>query len=96
MGQLVGKFAVPPGTAGVTNLLGELFEPGPEDGIGHGNLYAVDFANGSAPNALDFPASLVFKGRDLFITNLSLSNGGVNSKLSVLIAPNPGLPLAPD
>src|SRR5712692_4691222 len=49
----------------------------------------------SGANALDFPASLVFKGRQLFITNLSLSDGGVNSKLSVLSVPHPGLPLRP-
>jgi hypothetical protein len=30
-------------------------------------------------NALAFPASLVFKGRDLYVTNLSLFDGGVNS-----------------
>ena len=46
-------------------------------------------------NALDFPASLVFKGRDLFVTNLSLNDGGVNSKLSLLNVPSPGLPLRP-
>ena len=50
---------------------------------------------GSAGNALDFPASLVFDGRSLFVTNLSLTTGGVNSKLSVLGVPHPGLPLRP-
>ncbi|GAC1505652.1 MAG: hypothetical protein NVS1B3_04200 [Candidatus Dormibacteraceae bacterium] len=50
---------------------------------------------GLGANALDFPASLVFKGRDLYITNLSLFDGGVNSKLSVMVAPHPGLPLRP-
>ena len=50
---------------------------------------------GLGANALDFPASLVFKGRDLYITNLSLFDGGVHSKLSVMVAPNPGLPLRP-
>jgi sugar lactone lactonase YvrE len=50
---------------------------------------------GTGANALDFPASLVFKGRSLFITNLSLATGGVNSKLSVLGVPHPGLPLFP-
>ena len=48
---------------------------------------------GSGAAALDFPASLVFQGRRLFITDLSLADGGVNSKLSVLEAPLPGLPL---
>jgi len=50
---------------------------------------------GLGANALDFPASLVFKGRDLYVTNLSLFDGGVNSKLSVIVVPNPGLPLRP-
>jgi sugar lactone lactonase YvrE len=50
---------------------------------------------GLGANALDFPASLVFKGRDLYITNLSLFDGGVQSKVSVMVAPNPGLPLRP-
>lgn len=50
---------------------------------------------GTGASALDFPASLVFKGRDLYITNLSLFDGGVHSKLSVMVAPNPGLPLRP-
>jgi sugar lactone lactonase YvrE len=50
---------------------------------------------GLGANALDFPASLVFKGRDLYITNLSLFDGGVHSKLSVMVAANPGLPLRP-
>lgn len=48
---------------------------------------------GAGTNALDFPASLVFKGRSLFITNLSLFDGGVNSKLSTLETPLPGAPL---
>jgi len=50
---------------------------------------------GLGANALDFPASLVFNGHDLYVTSLSLFDGGVNSKLSVMVAPNPGLPLRP-
>jgi len=38
-------------------------------------------------NALDFNASAVFKGRFLFMTNKSVTDGGVNSKLSVLVTP---------
>jgi sugar lactone lactonase YvrE len=49
---------------------------------------------GLGSNKLDFPASLVFKGKTLFISNLSLSTG-VNSKLSVMRAPFPGLPITP-
>jgi sugar lactone lactonase YvrE len=51
--------------------------------------------NRTGADALDFPASLVFRGTALFITNLSLADGGVNSKLSVLGVPLPGLPLRP-
>jgi len=39
-GVLIDKISVPPGPAGVTNLLGELFEPGQ-------GLYVVDFASGT-------------------------------------------------
>jgi sugar lactone lactonase YvrE len=51
---------------------------------------------GTGTNALDFPASLVFKGRQLFISNLSLLDGGAHSKVSVVEVPHPGLPLSPD
>jgi hypothetical protein len=46
---------------------------------------------GAGNNALDFNASLVFKGRLMFITNMSATDGGVNSKLSVFVAPHRGL-----
>ena len=49
---------------------------------------------GTGANALDFPASLVFRGRTLYITNLALSDPA-NSKLSVLKTPLPGAPLRP-
>jgi sugar lactone lactonase YvrE len=48
---------------------------------------------GSGATVLDFPASLVFRGDDLYLTNMSAQDGGVNSKLSVFEAPLPGLPL---
>jgi sugar lactone lactonase YvrE len=50
---------------------------------------------GTGTNALDFPASLVFKGRELFVTDTSAFDGGINSKLSMLTVPSPGLPLHP-
>jgi sugar lactone lactonase YvrE len=50
---------------------------------------------GAGADALDFPASLVFRGDLLFVSNLSLADGGVHSKLSLLRAPLPGLRLAP-
>jgi gluconolactonase len=49
--------------------------------------------SGTRNNALDFNASAVFIGRLLFMTNMSATDGGVNSKLSVLVTPFPGLPL---
>lgn len=51
--------------------------------------------DGVGSNDLDFPASLVFHERALYLTNLSLDTGGVNSKLSVVGVPFPGLPLRP-
>ncbi len=50
---------------------------------------------GSGANVLDFPASLVFKGDDVYIANMSAQDGGINSKLSVFEAVHPGLPLGP-
>jgi sugar lactone lactonase YvrE len=49
--------------------------------------------SGKGQNALDFNASLVFKDRLVFITNMSATDGGVNSKLSVFVAPFRGLHL---
>ena len=51
---------------------------------------------GTGANALHFPASIAFRGRDLFITNLALDhsfNPLPDSKISVLTAPFPGAPL---
>ena len=49
--------------------------------------------SGTGNNALDFNASAVFKGRLMFMTNMSATDGGANSKLSVLVAPFQGLHL---
>jgi len=51
--------------------------------------------DGFGQNDLDFPASLVFHERAIYITNLSLTDGGANSKLSVMDVPFPGEPLRP-
>src|SRR5438477_606155 len=51
--------------------------------------------DGLGQHDLDFPASLVFHERALYIANLALDSGGVNSKLSILGVPYPGLPLRP-
>lgn len=53
---------------------------------------------GSGSAALHFPASLAFRGRDLFVTNLAFDhsfNPLPDSKISVLTAPFPGAPLHP-
>ncbi|HEU4384311.1 MAG TPA: SMP-30/gluconolactonase/LRE family protein [Anaeromyxobacteraceae bacterium] len=50
---------------------------------------------GQGDAAFDFPASLVFKGRELFVVNLSLGTGGVNSKVLEIDAAWPGAPLRP-
>jgi sugar lactone lactonase YvrE len=53
---------------------------------------------GSGSSALHFPASLVFHGRDLFVTNLAFDhsfNPLPDSKISVLTVPLPGAPLRP-
>ena len=44
---------------------------------------------GSGTNAFNSPASLVFKGRSVYVANLALFHGGPN-KLSVFTAPYPG------
>jgi sugar lactone lactonase YvrE len=51
--------------------------------------------DGFGQNDLDFPASLVFHERAIYVTNLSLTDGGTNSKLSVMGVPFPGEPLRP-
>src|SRR5207245_2852858 len=51
--------------------------------------------DGVGQNDLDFPASLVFHERALYVTNLPLDTGGANSKLSALGVLYPGLPLRP-
>lgn len=44
---------------------------------------------GSGANAFNSPASLVFKGRSVYVANLALFHGGPN-KVSVFTAPYPG------
>ncbi len=51
--------------------------------------------DGVGQNDLDFPASLVFHERILYMTNPSLTDGGANSKLSVMGVPFPGDPVRP-
>ncbi len=46
---------------------------------------------GTGANAFNSPASLVFRGRTVYVTNLALFHGGPQ-KLSVFTAPYPGAP----
>jgi sugar lactone lactonase YvrE len=48
---------------------------------------------GTGDNALDQAASLVFRHRTLYVTSLSINDGGINSKVSVLGVPFEGLPI---
>lgn len=49
--------------------------------------------SGTGDDALDFPASPVFRGRALYVTNLAFGRFG--GKISTLRAPFPGAPLRP-
>ena len=46
---------------------------------------------GTGANAFNSPASLVFRGRTVYVANLALFQGGPQ-KLSVFTAPYPGAP----
>lgn len=48
---------------------------------------------GTGANAMSFNASPIFKGSKLFMKNTSATDGGVNSKVSVLQAPFSGVKL---
>jgi sugar lactone lactonase YvrE len=50
---------------------------------------------GVGADALSSPASLVFVGRTVYVTNLALFHGGANQKLSVFSAAHVGAPLVP-
>jgi sugar lactone lactonase YvrE len=49
--------------------------------------------SGTGDDALDFNASPIFKGSKLYMTNMSATDGGVNSKVSILQTPFPGIHL---
>ncbi len=49
--------------------------------------------SGTGDDAMDFPASLVFRGRTLYVANLAFGHFG--GKISVMRAPFPGAPLSP-
>jgi sugar lactone lactonase YvrE len=70
----------------MSNLTDEVEVFAPDGSLAH--RYA-----GAGVNAMSFNASPVFKGRKMYITNMSATDGGVNSKVSVLQAPFPGIRL---
>lgn len=70
----------------MANLISEVDVFAPNGALVH--RYA-----GTGANALDFNASPIFKGRKLYMTNMSATDGGVNSKVSILQAPYPGIQL---
>ncbi len=49
--------------------------------------------SGSGDNAMSSSASLAFKGRTLYISDFSFLDGGVNSKVSRVRVPFPGVPV---
>lgn len=56
-----------------------------------GNVVAA--YRGTGADAFSSPASLVFRGRTVYVANLALFNGGAGQKLSVFRAAHPGAPL---
>jgi sugar lactone lactonase YvrE len=50
---------------------------------------------GTGINAFSSPASLVFRGKRVYVTNLALFHGGANQKLSTFKALHRGAPLVP-
>ena len=56
------------------------------DGTGH----VVAEYRGTGADAFSSPASLVFRGRSVYVSNLALFHGGAGQKLSVFTAPWPG------
>jgi sugar lactone lactonase YvrE len=58
--------------------------------LSHSGQLTARYSNGSLP--MDTTATPIFWGNQLFFTNLSLQDGGINSSVAVLQAPLPGLP----
>lgn len=50
---------------------------------------------GTGVNAFSSPASLVFRGKQVYVADLALFHDGANQKLSTFKAPNRGAPLVP-
>src|ERR1700688_1166110 len=70
----------------MANLLNEVDVFAPDGSLAH--RYS-----GTGNNALDFNASPIFEGSKLYMTNMSATDGGVNSKVSILQTPFPGIHL---
>lgn len=50
---------------------------------------------GTSPDEFSSPASLVFRGRTVYVTDLALFHGGAGQKLSVFTAPHAGASIVP-
>ena len=48
---------------------------------------------GTGADAFSSPASLVFRGRSVYVSDLALFHGGAGQKVSVFTAPHAGAPL---
>jgi sugar lactone lactonase YvrE len=70
----------------MANLVNEVDVFAPDGSLAH--RYS-----GTGNNALDFNASPIFEGSKLYMTNMSATDGGVNSKVSILQTPFPGIHL---
>jgi sugar lactone lactonase YvrE len=70
----------------MSNLTDEIEQLSPDGALIH--RYS-----GTGINAMSFNASPIFKGNQMYITNMSATDGGVNSKVSLFQAPYAGLPL---
>jgi sugar lactone lactonase YvrE len=55
----------------------------------------IDEIRGTGANAFSSPASLVFRGKQVYVADLALFHGGANQKLSTFKARNRGAPLVP-
>ena len=85
-GSAAFEAAVSARKAGAERVI--MLEKAPEAEYGGNARYS-----GTGAATLDFPASLVFKGSQLYLTNASLFDDGINSRILPLQAAFPGWPL---
>jgi sugar lactone lactonase YvrE len=60
--------------------------------VSHSGQLTARYSNPNLVPPMDTTASPIFWGNQLFFTNLSLLDGGINSSVAVLQTPLPGLP----